>query len=231
MANSVLESLMTGNKQHVEHLDADYFEGVRDTQEPPVVSIGCSDSRVPVEALWNTDKAGELFKSVNVANQVWTEVDGRLVVNDVVGYAVASLGVSDIVVLGHTGCGGITAAYESVVGDGAKDLPVAVEAAVSRLVPLVEEARELGLFDEETPTDDAVNRLVEYAVVRQVEFLTESDEVPESTDCWGFVYDFQHAYGDDDGAAYLVAANGDSDPETVVEWVPDEFTCRVKSIR
>ncbi|WP_396610232.1 carbonic anhydrase [Haloferax sp. S1W] len=231
MSNSVLESLVAGNKHHVEHLDADYFEGVRDSQEPQVVSIGCSDSRVPVEALWNTNKAGVLFKSVNVANQVWTEVDGTLVVNDVVGYAVASLGVSDIVVLGHTGCGGITAAYESVVGDGAKDLPVAVEAAVSRLVPLVEEARELGLFDEDTPTDDAVNRLVEYAVVRQVEFLTESDEVPESTDCWGFVYDFQHAYGDDDGAAYLVAANGDSDPETVVEWVPDEFACRVKSIR
>ncbi|SEK49276.1 carbonic anhydrase [Haloferax larsenii] len=231
MANSVLESLVAGNKYHVEHLDADYFEGLRDRQTPQVVTVGCSDSRVPVEALWNTDKAGELFKSVNVANQVWTEVDGRLVVNDVVGYAVTSLGVSDIVVLGHTGCGGITAAYEYVVGDDANDLPVAVEAAVSRLVPLVEEARELGIFDEETPTEDAVNRLVEYAVVRQVEFLTESDEIPESTDCWGFVYDFQRAYGDDDGAAYLVAANGDSDPETIVEWVPDEFADRVKSIR
>ncbi|ELZ91627.1 carbonic anhydrase [Haloferax mucosum ATCC BAA-1512] len=231
MANPVLESLVAGNKYHVEHLDVDYFEGVRDTQRPQIVSIGCSDSRVPVEALWNTNKAGELFKSVNVANQVWTAVNDTLVVNDVVGYAVASLGVSDIVVLGHTGCGGIKAAYEFVVGDDAKDLPVALEAAVSRLVPLVKEARELGLFDEETSTDDAVNRLVEYSVVRQVEFLVESDEVPESTDCWGFVYDFQHAYGDDDGAAYLVAANGDSDPETIVERVPDEFADRVKSLR
>ncbi|KAB1196834.1 MULTISPECIES: carbonic anhydrase [Haloferax] len=231
MANSVLESLLTGNAHYVEHLDADHFEGVRDVQEPPVVTVGCSDSRVPVEALWCSDKAGTLFKSVNIANQAWTTVDGSLVVNDVVGYAVAELGVSDIVVLGHTGCGGLSSAYESVVGDGDKDFPVAVEEAVSRLVPLVEEARELGLFDEETPTADAVNRLVEYAVVRQVEFLTESDEVPESTDCWGFVYDFQHAYGDDDGAAYLVAANGDSDPERVAEWVPDEFEGRVKSIR
>ncbi|KAB1191994.1 carbonic anhydrase [Haloferax sp. MBLA0076] len=231
MANSVLEALMTGNEHYVEHLDSDHFEGVRDVQKPPVVSVGCADSRVPVGALWATDEAGKLFKSVNIANQAWTTIDGRLVVNDVVGYAVAELGVSDIVILGHTGCGGVTSAYESVVGDGSKDLPVAVEEAVSRLVPLVEEARELGLFDEETPTKDAVNRLVEYAVVRQVEFLTESDEVPETTDCWGFVYDFQHVYGDDDGAAYLVAANGDSDPDLVAEWVPDEFAGRVKSIR
>ncbi|WP_411968181.1 carbonic anhydrase [Haloferax sp. YSSS75] len=231
MSNSVLESLLTGNAHHVAHLDACHFEGVRDAQEPPVVSVGCSDSRVPVGALWNTAEPGRLFKSVNIANQAWTDIDGKLVVNDVVGYAVAELGVTDIVILGHTGCGGIAAAYESVVGEGSKDLPAAVEAAVSRLVPLVEEARELGLFDEDTPTADAVNRLVEYAVVRQVEFLTESDEVPESTDCWGFVYDFQHAYGDDDGAVYLVAANGDSDPERVAEWVPDEFEGRVRSIR
>ena len=231
MASSVLESLLTGNEYYVEHLDADHFEGVRDVQEPPVVSVGCSDSRVPVGALWGTDEAGTLFKSVNIANQAWTTVDGRLVVNDVVGYAVTELGVSDIVILGHTGCGGVTAAYEAVVGDGVTDLPVAVEAAVSRLVPLVEEARELGLFDEDTPTDEAVNRLVEYAVVRQVEFLTESDEVPEATNCWGFVYDFQHVYGDEDGATYLVAANGESDPERITEWVPDEFEGRVRSIR
>ncbi|WP_416839138.1 carbonic anhydrase [Haloferax sp. DFSO52] len=231
MSNSVLESLLTGNEYYVEHLDADHFTGVRDVQEPPVVSVGCSDSRVPVGALWNTDEAGTLFKSVNIANQAWTEIDGSLVVNDVVGYAVAELGVSDIVILGHTGCGGVTAAYESVVADGAKEFPVAVEAAVSRLVPLVEEARELGLFDEDTPTGDAVNRLVEYAVVRQVEFLVESDEIPESTDCWGFVYDFQHAYGDEDGATYLVAVNGESDPERVAERVPEKFERRVRSLR
>lgn len=231
MAHSVLESLMTGNASHVGHLDADHFEGVRDGQEPPVVSVGCSDSRVPVEALWDTEEAGQLFKSVNIANQAWTEIDGERVVNDVVGYAVAELGVSDIVVLGHTGCGGVTSAYEAVVGDRGDGYPVAVEAAISRLVPLVEDALESGLFDEGTPVGTAVNRLVEYAVVRQVAFLTESDEIPEATDCWGFVYDFQHAYGDDDGAAYLVTANGESDPERVAELVPEEFERRVRSIR
>ncbi|AFK18667.1 carbonic anhydrase [Haloferax mediterranei ATCC 33500] len=231
MTRTVLGTLLSGNEHHVDSLADDHFEGVRDSQSPPAVSVSCSDARVPAEAVWNADEAGDLFTSVNVGNQAWTEIDGKLVVNDAVGYAVSALETSDIVVLGHTGCGAVTAAYEAVVGDGVKDVPESVEAAVSRLVPLVEEAREVGLFDEETPTGEAVNRLVEYAVVRQVEFLTESPEVPESTNCWGFVYDFQHAYGDDDGAAYLVAANGDSDPETLAETVPEKFEERVRSIR
>ncbi|WP_410765251.1 carbonic anhydrase [Haloferax sp. DFSO60] len=231
MTNSILASLLAGNERHVEQLAVDHFEGHRGAQHPLIVSVGCSDSRVAVEAVWNVDKASELFKSVNVGNQVWTHVDDELVVNDAVGYAVSSLGVSDVVVLGHTGCGAVTAAYNLVSGDEFSDVPPAVEASFSRLVPLVEEARELGLFDETTPADDAVNRLVEYAVVRQVEFLSESREVPEATNCWGFVYDFQHAYGAEDGAVYLVAANGESDAETLTELVPERFASRVKSLR
>ncbi|REA05454.1 carbonic anhydrase [Haloferax sp. Atlit-6N] len=231
MTRTVLESLLAGNARHVESLAADHFDGVREAQSPAVVSVSCSDSRVPADAAWSADRAGELFTSVNVGNQVWTEVDGRLVVNDAVGYAVSALRTTDVVVLGHTGCGAVTAAYATVAGGSVGDLPPAVEAAVSRLVPLAEEARELGVFDADTPGGEAVNRLVEYAVVRQVEYLTENDEVPESTDCWGFVYDFQRVYGDADGAAYLVAANGESDSEALADVVPDGFEERVRSIR
>jgi len=63
------------------------------------------------------------------------------------------------------------------------------------------------------------------------EYLTESDEIPEATDCWGFVYDFQRVYGDDDGAAYLVAANDESDPEALADVVPEGFEGCVQSIR
>ncbi|MFC7204191.1 carbonic anhydrase [Haloferax namakaokahaiae] len=231
MTNSILASLLAGNERHVERLEADHFKGHRGEQHPRIVSIGCSDSRVAVEAVWNIDKASELFKSVNVGNQAWTHVEGELVVNDAVGYAVSSLGVSDIVVLGHTGCGAVAAAFDAVNGEGPEEAPPAVEAAISRLVPLVEEARELDIYDAQTPRDVAINRLVEYAVVRQVVFLDESPEVPIETNCWGFVYDFQRAYGDDDGVAYLVAANGDSNTERLTELVPERFASRVKSIR
>jgi carbonic anhydrase len=226
-----LERILDGNDKHVAGLGADHFEGVRDAQNPPVVSVSCSDSRVPAEGVWNTRADGDLFTAVNVGNQAWTDVDGERVVNDAVGYAVSSLSVDLIAVLGHTGCGAVTGAYEAVfpgsesdpsdesaadsartTGDDA-DVPPAVEEAVGRLVPVVEAARDAGVIDASTPKTEAVNRLVEFAVREQVAFLVDDGSVPADVTVAGFVYDFQRAYGDADGAAYLVSLDGETDGE------------------
>jgi carbonic anhydrase len=231
MTSNGLERLLEGNDRHVRDTAASHFEGLRDAQDPDVVTVSCSDSRVPAEGAWDVEAAGELFTSVNVGNQAWTEVDSELVANDAVGYAVDALTVDDVVVLGHTGCGAVTAAYDVVRGKKDVFLP-GVEQAVSRLAPFVEEAREAGVYDEgETPADEAVNRLVEYLVRAQVEFLVESDAVPDDVTVSGFVYDFQRAYGDDDGAAYLVAVDGETDPSLLRERVPGEYESRVRSLR
>lgn len=230
-----LDRLLDGNDEHVASISADHFEGVRDGQDPPVVSVSCSDSRVPAESVWDARADGDLFTSVNVGNQAWAEVDGELVVNDAVGYAVSALDVELIAVLGHTGCGAVTAAYEAVTGgddaNGETSLPPAVEAAVGRLKPIVKSAREDGVFDDETPTDEAVNRLVECAVQTQVEFLRRDDAVPEGVAVAGLVYDFQTAYGDEDGAAYLVSLDGETDTETLREHVPEAHRENVGSLR
>jgi carbonic anhydrase len=226
-----LEKILDGNDEHVANLSADHFEGVRESQDPAVVSVSCSDSRVPADAVWSADVDGDLFTSVNVGNQAWAEVDGELVVNDAVGYAVSALDVELIAVLGHTGCGAVTAAHEAVTGDGAgKSLPPSVEAAVGRLRPIVESAREDGVFDADTPDGEAVNRLVECAVQTQAEFLVQDDAVPEDVAVAGLVYDFQKAYGDDDGAAYLVSLDGETDSETLGERVSDEHRGKVGSL-
>lgn len=226
----VLERLLDGNDEHVAHLDDDHFENVREGQDPPVVSVSCSDSRVPAESVWNANGDGDLFTSVNVGNQAWTDVDGERVVNDAVGYAVSALDVELVVVLGHTGCGAVTAAYEAVTGDGEQSHLPAVEAAVDRLTPVVEAAREDGVFDGETPRGVAVNRLVERAVRAQVDFLVEDDAVPEDVTVAGLVYDFQHAYGDDDGAAYLVSLDGETDTQTLADGLPAAYRDHVVSL-
>ncbi|QIB73674.1 carbonic anhydrase [Halogeometricum borinquense] len=227
----VLERLLDGNDEHVAQVDDDHFEGVRDGQDPPVVSVSCSDSRVPAEGVWDANADGDLFTSVNVGNQAWTDVDGELVVNDAVGYAVSALDVELIAVLGHTGCGAITAAYESVTGESETSLPPAVEAAVARLTPIVESAREDGVFDDDTPRGEAVNKLVERAVQEQVDFLVKTDAVPDDVAVAGLVYDFQHAYGNDDGAAYLVSLDGETEDETLRERVSPSYHEHVASLR
>ncbi|MFC6826065.1 carbonic anhydrase [Halopelagius fulvigenes] len=231
MVSNGLRRLLEGNERHVRDTAADHFSGLREGQDPDVVTVSCSDSRVPAEGAWDVAEAGELFTSVNVGNQAWTDADGELVANDAVGYAVDSLDVDDAVVLGHTGCGAVTAAYRAVSGEGGDALP-GVEQAISRLVPYVEAAAEEGIYDEETETEtgEAVNRLVEYLVREQVKFLVESDAVPEDVTVSGFVYDFQRAYGDDDGAAYLVSVDGETDGDALRERVPEEYEDRVRSL-
>ena len=209
-----LESLLRSNDDHVASLDSGHFDDVRDTQRPTVVSISCSDSRVPTEGIWSARSNGDLFTGSNVGNQVWSDVGGDRVINDTVGYAVSSLGVEFVAVVGHTGCGAITAAHDAVFEAGTEDhTSPAVHAAVERLVPIVGAAREDGVVDDDTPRTEAVNRLVEYAVREQVAFLAADPGVPAAVTVAGFVYDFQRAYGGADGTAYLVSLDGETGTE------------------
>lgn len=81
-------------------------------QSPKTLLIGCSDSRVDPALL--TDCApGELFVIRNVANLVPPYEEGvtHQGVTSAIEYAVMDLEVSQVIVLGHSGCGGINALF------------------------------------------------------------------------------------------------------------------------
>ena len=89
-------------------LDPDYFRKLSEKQEPELLYIGCSDSRVTAEELMGVNP-GEVFVHRNVANQVISTDNS---VNAVVQFAVEKLNVKHIVVCGHYECGGIMAALD-----------------------------------------------------------------------------------------------------------------------
>lgn len=106
-------------------------------QRPSALFIGCSDSRVIPELL--TDAApGELFVVRNVANLVPVRDDPDRSIGAAIEYAVEQLGVCEVIVCGHDGCGGVKAAF-----DGLPDIEPSSELAgwLEGLLPAVVRAR------------------------------------------------------------------------------------------
>jgi carbonic anhydrase len=193
------------------------------------VSMCCSDSRVSQEGMWDVDEPGWLFTPSNIGNQAWDEVDGERVVNGNLLYPVGHTGTDAIAVVGHTGCGAVTATYETVTGEGG-DEPPGIAKWVRLLTPVVEEGLASDAVDNGADDETVVNQLVEYNVDAQVEFLRESDDIPEDTGVYGFVYDFQRIYGDVPGRTYLVNRNGETDTDAIAEVLPEEYEPSVQRL-
>jgi carbonic anhydrase len=229
VSDATLARLLERNARHERSLPPGHFAAVQAGQEPAVVSVCCSDSRVSQEGMWDVTEPGWLFTPSTIGNQTWDRVDGDRVVDGSVLYPLVEMGTETAVVVGHTGCGAVAAALGAVRGDvDTADLPPGVRKWVETLRPVVED----GIADDrvETAPDDGpglVDQLVEVNVDRQVAFLRASDKVPDGVAAFGFVYDFQRVYGDAAGRAYLVNAGGETDVERLRTRVPDEFADRV----
>jgi carbonic anhydrase len=104
-----ISTILENNKKWVSDRNAkdpNFFKNLANGQQPKYLFIGCSDSRVPASGITGTGP-GEMFVHRNIANLV-VHTDMNLL--SVLQYAVEVLGVQDILVVGHYGCGGVAAA-------------------------------------------------------------------------------------------------------------------------
>src|SRR5260221_8901000 len=105
----MLDHLKANNRIWAERMvsgDADFFRRLERLQAPQYLWIGCSDSRVPANEIVGL-APGELFVHRNVANLAPPQDINYL---SVLQFAVDVLTVKHIIVVGHYGCGGISAA-------------------------------------------------------------------------------------------------------------------------
>jgi len=97
-----------------------------ETQEPFAAVLACADSRVPVEFVFD-QSIGRLFVTRVAGNVASPEIIASL------EYAVAALGVSALVVLGHRNCGAVKAALK------AESVPGQISSLYAYLRPAVEQ--------------------------------------------------------------------------------------------
>ena len=103
--------LLEGHKKFQEefsHHEEVFRRLAEEGQDPKVLWIGCSDSRVIPELITGAEP-GELFLVRNIANVVPPASDRACATGAAIEYAVIHLDVSHVVVCGHTECGGIKA--------------------------------------------------------------------------------------------------------------------------
>ena len=103
------KQLIENNKEWVaKQLDKDpqFFTKLSKGQEPPLLWIGCSDSRVPANEIIGA-LPGEVFVHRNIANMV---IHTDMSMLSVLDYAINVLRVKHVIVCGHYGCGGVQAA-------------------------------------------------------------------------------------------------------------------------
>lgn len=106
-----INKIFENNKEWVAgklSVDPDYFKNLAKGQDPKVLFIGCSDSRVTAEELMGLHP-GEVFVHRNISNMV---ISTDLNMNSVVDFAVNHLNVEHLVICGHYFCGGVKAAMQ-----------------------------------------------------------------------------------------------------------------------
>ena len=213
--NETVVNLLAGNADHAREF-ADRFDDVQDAQYPDAVTVCCSDSRVLQDRMWGNDQPGHLFTAGNIGNRVVQHTDSGPAVSGDVLYPVAHTGTDTVVVVGHTSCGAVTATYAALT-DGVDEAP-GIQHCIDILKPHLEPGVEA--LPEGLTGSEAVNHLVEYNVDRQVEFLRESEDVPDDTDVVGVVYDFQDVYSERRGEVHVINVDGETDVETLREDNP-----------
>lgn len=131
------------------------YEQLSSKQEPHTLFIGCSDSRVNAELLFQA-LPGEIFQLRNIANIVphVTNSDRQSSTLSVIEYAVSVLEVDTIIVCGHSNCGGCRA----LLGDAPKQPVPHTLHWLDQMTSLTKDVQARYNPDE---TDESINTVLE----------------------------------------------------------------------
>ncbi|HYC38077.1 MAG TPA: carbonate dehydratase [Usitatibacter sp.] len=167
-----LAQLFENNRAWSERLrdqDPEFFQRLSRQQRPRYLWIGCADSRVPANEIVGL-LPGELFVHRNVANVV---VHSDLNCLSVMQFAIEVLRIEHVIVCGHYGCSGVSAALQ--------DQRVGLADNWLRHVKDVH-AKHAPLVDSGSDVSRRIDRLCELNVIEQVAHVCQTTIVRDAWD-------------------------------------------------
>jgi carbonic anhydrase len=205
-----VSTLLEGNelfqKSYFKKHEEELLDLAQNGQSPKALFIGCADSRV-IPSLITNSAPGELFVLRNVGNFVapYKPDEDYHATASGIEYAVTALGVSEIIICGHTHCGAIAALYE--------DIDAKQFIHTKKWLSLGNKAKSIALLSLGKESDKtALLRLTEkLSVVSQIENLLTYPYVKEKVDAGtlyihGWMYDIENGeieYYDPDEHEFL----------------------------
>ena len=182
-----IERLSSGNARFVSgklrhpHSANEWRKRLIDGQAPFATILGCSDSRVPPELLFDQG-FGDLFVIRVAGNVIDTDVVGSI------EYGVDHLKTKLVVVMGHEGCGAVTAALQA--DEDLKQEPNEIRSLVSKIKPATK------MVKQDLPFEKRLNLCVAENVresVRQLKAITDlaAAEKESRTQIVGCVYEIK----------------------------------------
>lgn len=184
------KQIIENNKKWVESqlsIDPNFFKDLSKGQHPPLLWIGCSDSRVPANQIIGA-QPGEVFVHRNIANMV---IHSDMNMLSVLDYAVNALKIEHILVCGHYGCGGVLASMQNnSIG------------LIDNWIRHIKDVYRLHQAELDSITDQEArfNRLVELNVKEQVHDLAKTSIVQaawkngQTLHLHGWVYGLNSGY-------------------------------------
>ncbi len=193
----VVKNIMRDNADFVKAHNAAYFKQAIEKQHPRATVVTCSDASLHTHALDKTPE-GDLFVVRNMGNQIVTG-EGS------VEYGVYHLQTPLLIIVGHSACGAIKAAF----GDYSKEPP-----AIKRELDTIK------LSKKSQKNDDAeLLRAVDANVNNQVTFALkkfDSEVQAGKLAVIGAIYDIQNIMHQGQGRLVIVNINGNTDSGNIL---------------
>lgn len=165
--NENLNKLIDGNKRFAQgksihpNLSNELRDSLLDKQEPFAVIIACSDSRVPVEIIFDAG-LGDLFVIRTAGHVLSKETLGSL------EYAVKNLNVKLVMILGHDNCGAVCSALEIYKTKEYRQLSSNLQALLNHIYPVFEKL--------DISSSNVLNEAIKGNIQYQIEDLLAKDE-------------------------------------------------------